>query len=376
MKNLRRFNDYLLVDQKLFSLAGLIETNLITLINPQNSVEQKKKFFDALEKRERFNPSFIYSSRNPVYSYFSVNPLLETYRRELKELLKELGRDELGIIFESKIIDLLDKIELIKSIGTGNFSSNSESYFGSIGKEALLAAQESVQKQVAAEEKNIPLEKAVEHIKAFLKKQRLNYRITIREPSGARFAVTEATGEILISNDVVFSKRMLERLIAHEIETHIFRYENGLRQPYKILANGFSRETTETEEGLAVCVERLKGISSDEQIKEYAGRLLAIHTAEKHDFFETFEEMNKYFDKDLAFRLVLRAKRGISRQDKGGAFFKDALYFRGMLVVQKFLLDHKIKELYYGRYSVYDLPLVRDIAGLKEPKYLPGGLKN
>ena len=42
-----------------------------------------------------------------------------------------------------------------------------------------------------------------------------------------------------------------------------------------------------------------------------------------------------------------------------------------MLKVEEFLKDHELKELYYGKYAIYDIPLVRTIPGLKEPKYFP-----
>jgi hypothetical protein len=81
--------------------------------------------------------------------------------------------------------------------------------------------------------------------------------------------------------------------------------------------------------------------------------------------------MKNYFDDETAFRLTLRAKRGVKYQEKGGAFYKDALYFKGMLKVDDFLLEHKPHELYLGKYSIYDIPLVKSIPGLKDPKYLP-----
>jgi len=369
--SLKRFTDYTKLDQTLFEIAGTLEINLLKFINPQNIEEQKTKFFSAIEKKEQYNPFFSYTPRNPIYSYFSMSPKLETYKTELREMLKDIEHDELGIIFESEIIDLIEKIEMIKSIGTDNFSGNTESYYENISKSELKIAKEILQTKVEEKETPIAFDSATNTIKDFLKKNKLPYTITIREPAGSRFAVINSRKEILINKDTVFTKEMIQRLIAHEIETHIYRYENGLRQPYKILAHGFSRETIETEEGLAVCVEKINGVSSQNQIKEYAGRLLAIQTAQGKSFYETFKEMQNYFDNETAFRLTVRAKRGIKYQDQSGAFFKDAVYFKGMLKVENFLKDRKIDELYYGKYSILDIPLVKSIPGLKKPKYLP-----
>lgn len=365
------YTDYTKLDQKLFQMASIVETNLLKFINPQNSTEQKSKFFELLSRGEKYEPGFSYIPRNPLYSYFAMNPLLDTYMRELKEMIKEVSMDELGVIFESEILDLLDKIEMIKSIGTENFSGNSESYYGSIDRKTLSFAKEFVEKKVEEKFTPISFDFAINEINSFLEKKKLPHRVKVREPSGARFAVINSSKEVLVNSDTIFSKEMLARLIAHEIETHIYRYENGVRQPYKLLAHGFSRETTQTEEGLAVCVEKMKGVSSNTQIKEYAGRVIAINTAQKHCFTETFQEMCKYFSEDDSFRLTLRAKRGIKNQEKPGAFFKDALYLRGMLHVEEFLKEHSYKELYFAKCAIEDIPLVRAIAGLKEPKYLP-----
>ncbi|VVB75670.1 Uncharacterised protein [uncultured archaeon] len=363
--------DYTKLDQKTFEIAGVIETNLLKFINPQNLNQQKLKFFEALERNEQYNPVFSYMQRNPDYSYFQAGSKLDTFKSELTELLKEVGRDELGIVFESEIIDLIEKIELIKSIGTENFSGNSEAYYGSIERISVSAAKKALQTDAKQYEERISLDTAINTIKTRLKKGKLNYKITLREPAGSRFAVINSRREILINNDTDFTKEMVARFIAHEIEAHIYRYENGFRQPYKLLAHGFSRETTETEEGLAATIEKLSGVSSEKQVKEYAGRLIAINEAQTKSFFDTYTEMAKHFDREAAFRLTLRAKRGIKDQTKGGALFKDALYFNGMLKVEEFLKTHALKELYYGKYSVHDLPLVKQLPGLKEPKYLP-----
>lgn len=364
-------NDYARLDQKLFEIAGAVENNLLKFINPQNMEEQKRLFFAAEGRGDEYNPVFSYNQRNPEYNYFSAGKSLATFRAELLEMAKEAGSDELGIIFDSEIQDLLEKIEMIKSIGTENFCGNTESYYGAIPRHALKEAQLIIKSNPEENETPVGFQKAVTTIKEFLKKNRLSYKITIREPTGARFAVVNSRRELLINKDTKFTAEMLKRLIAHEIETHIYRYENGLRQPFKILAHGFSRETTETEEGLAANIEKILGLSSQKKIKEYAGRLYAIHFAAKNNFFQTYREMEKYFDMETAFRLSLRAKRGIADQSRPGAFYKDALYFKGMQKVEKFLKTHEIKELYFGKYAIEDIPLVKSIPGLREPKYLP-----
>ena len=106
----------------------------------------------------------------------------------------------------------------------------------------------------------------------------------MRPHSSSSFSVNIRTKNIFINQDYVFTKESLKRLIAHEIESHIYRYENGVRQPYLIFAKGLSKETLKTEEGLAVYVEEKKKINTDLQLKNYAGRVVAINLALKKNF--------------------------------------------------------------------------------------------
>jgi len=370
------FYDYTRIDQKLCQLASAIETNVLAYINPQNLPEEKTKFFEYLGKNEPYNPVFSYIPRNPIYSYFTMSPTFNTYKLELKELLTEIGDDTLGLILEKKIIDLFDRMEMSRSVGTQNFTGNAESYYGGVDTATERFAQEFLSKSFEIEKMTMGFDEAKKNIELFLKKKRLHYKVNKKESAGSKFSVNIRTKEILINPNQTFSANSLQRLIAHEIEGHIYRYENGLKQPYKIFSRGLSKETLETEEGLAVYVEQQQGINIDSQLKEYSGRVHAISTAMKHSFYETFTELRKYFSDEDAFNITLRAKRGVYKQDEGGAFTKDALYLKGMLLVKEFLKERSVTELYYGRYATNDTPLVLDIAGLVKPKYLPEFVKS
>lgn len=369
------YTDYILLDQKICSINNSLETNILSYINPQNVDDEKKKFFEELEKGNKYNPRFTYAPRNPIYSYFAITPSFETFRRELKEMMKTCGNDSLGLLFEKRILDLFEKMDLMRSAGTENFSANSEEYYGKISKSLLSLAKEIVATEPPKEKKTISLDDAKKRIFEELKKRKLSHKIILRQTAGSSFSVDVEKRVLYINKDEKFSENDLKRLVAHEIEAHVYRFENGALQPYKLFAQGASKENTETEEGLAVKIEELRGINIASQLKDYAGRVIAVNSASKKDFFGTFQELKQYFSDEDAFRLALRAKRGTYQQDGKGAFTKDILYLRGKIVVENFLKEHKIENLYFGRYSVYDYPLVNDIDGLRKPKYLPSFLK-
>ncbi len=286
-------------------------------------------------------------------------------------MLKDVGADSLGLIFEKKLLDLFDRLELVRSVGTPNFSSNAESYYGAVDSSIVRRAKEILQEEVIDDVEFVSFDTARNVIESFLKKKKLKYKLTLRQSSTSKFSVNIRSKDIFIEQNYQFTKNSLKRLIAHEITGHIYRYENGLKQPYLIFSKGLSKETLETEEGLAVCVEKRNGINVEQQLRQYAGRVYAISLASKKSFYDTFINLTQYFSKENAFDLTLRAKRGIYRQDLPGAFTKDSLYLRGMLVVEDYLKDKPIETLYYGRYSVYDVPYALDVDGLKKPKYLP-----
>ena len=366
------FVDYRLLDQKIGEVASSVQLNVLFYINPQNLLEEKNKFFEELKKGNEYNPKFIYPSKNPLYSYFSMQPTFETYKKDLTLMLEELNSECLGLLCENKILDILESIELVKRIGTENFSENSSQFYGSVDKNLLKLAKEQLSKRVRKEKVHkLTQNEAKNIILGYFKKKKLNYKIVMRESAGSAFSLEAKNHILYITKDTKFDSGLVKRLIAHEIETHAYRYENGLAQPYSLLAKGTSKRMLETEEGLAVNVEQLKGLQVDSQLKNYAGRVLALDIASRKNFYETFNALSDYFPKEDAFTITLRVKRGLHKQSEPGAFTKDALYLKGFLAVSKFLEEHSMIELYYGRYSVYDAPLVMDVDGLIKPKHLP-----
>jgi hypothetical protein len=367
-----RFVDYRLIDQKLREIELSVQLNILLYIHPQNVLEQKEIFFNELKLGNEYNPVFQYPSKNPIYSYFSMKPTFETYKNELKALLSNLGTDSLGILFENKLLDLIESLELAKSVGTPNFSENSKQFFGDVNKSLLKKAKVVIDAPFKKiDSRNISFNEAINTIKAFFKKKKLNYKIELREFSSSSFSINPSNKTLYISKQTKFNENLLKRLISHEIETHAYRYENGLLQPYHIFSTGTSKLALETEEGLAVNIEKRKNLHIDSQLSVYAGRVVAIDYALKNSFYNTYKKMNEYFSEEEAFYLTLRAKRGTFKTSEPGAFTKDLLYFKGMFLVEDFIKEHPLDVLFSGKFSVDDYSLVKYIEGLKKPIYLP-----
>ncbi|MFW5645035.1 MAG: tyrosine/phenylalanine carboxypeptidase domain-containing protein, partial [Bacteroidota bacterium] len=65
---------------------------------------------------------------------------------------------------------------------------------------------------------------------------------------------------------------------------------------------------------------------------------------------EVYDEMKKYFRKEIAFKLALRAKRGISDTSEPGGCTKDHLYLKGYYEIRSFIENGgSYSDLYIGK---------------------------
>jgi hypothetical protein len=190
-------------------------------------------------------------------------------------------------------------------------------------------------------------------------------------------AVVSSKKTVYLKKNSKFPQHFLRRVVVHEIGTHVFRAMNGERQPYRIFFTGLPNYMM-TEEGLAVNIEEMYGCLKASTLRAYAGRTIAINLSLQNSFREVFNELKKYFDDDTAWKLTLRAKRGLVDTSRIGAYTKDYLYLEGYYKVKKFLEENGkdgLKKLYYGRIDTEQVPLINNMLGLKEPEFLPSSEK-
>jgi len=147
----------------------------------------------------------------------------------------------------------------------------------------------------------------------------------------------------------------VKRLTAHEILVHYMRYYNGKIANVKILETGTSNYI-ETEEGLAVYFEELKGVLSKAQMFIYAGRVIATYYALNNSFYNVFQKLKSYgFENEEAFAITARAKRNLSDTSKKGGFTKDYVYFSGYIKIKKYAKKNDLKDLFIGKIRIEDV---------------------
>ncbi len=344
------YRDAKKIDTKLSNISKKIS---FYIVNPVNLRAEEEKFYSEKE----YNPQFKY----------------EKYRANLDLLYKKLEAlpsDDsiIGRILEEKRIRHLKRVLMLKNLGKEEFTACSVDLYGKPSEELIEKARKLVEIERQKENpKRLLTEEVLSLLRDVLDKNNLNHWKVIENDMPAIAAVKQKKRVLMIRKDEEFSQDIINRLITHEIGTHILRAENGAKQPFKIFERGLPAYL-KTEEGLAVVNEERNGHLNKQILANYAGRVLAVDMAQKASFIEVFEHLSKYLDADTAFKFTTRAKRGISDTSKPGGLTKDYLYLEGYFAVKDFIeKGGNIKELYYGRIGIEHIPLLKDIPKIRKP---------
>jgi len=311
---------------------------------PFNIEQEKKKIF----ANKTYDPYFKYHKHPKVI--------------QIKNALKGLKTDYsiFGILLNQKRYELLKRLSMYESVGTKLFTQRSIDLYGKPDKELVKKAKKflKLNKEDTSREFN-----TISSVKKFidsLLKFGYNWKVVEKDMCvGARFDSVSKT--LFINKNRKFTENDLRRLIIHEIGTHIARAENGKKQKYRLFAIGFPNYLI-TEEGLAVYNEEKAGLLTNDVLKNYAGRVIAVDLSLKNSFSTVYNELLEFFDRNEAFNLCLRAKRGISNTSKPGAYTKDYLYLKGKYIIENFVKKGgNLQSLYIGKIGVQHVDLVKKI---------------
>lgn len=355
------------------NLLHNIETNIqrhVSLI-PLNLQEEKEKFIEA---KGRYNPHFLYK-----------NTLLEqiSLRNELEKLEIETTTPQ-GRIFYDKRNELLLKFDVYSNIGKDPelYTYYNSQIFAEIDNALVKKAKSlnsiasvSVVEMPVAEKKEIIVE-----LKKVLKRYKLSkWNIIERSNMPSRIAVSKSRKRhIYINEDIAILRNELPMVLAHEVETHVLRLENSLRQPYSIFRTGLAKYLL-TEEGLAIYNQELHkqahSTKSDMASLTYLYSVICL----QHSFQDAFAhlaEIPKYYqDPDIynrLFRRILRVKRGIADTSAMGGYTKDLIYFEGYHRVLEYVDNgNDLKKLYTGKVSIESITEITQIEELVEPRTIP-----
>jgi uncharacterized protein (TIGR02421 family) len=359
--------------------------------------EEIQAAFYASNCRELPRVDAAYYQRVPLA--FDPVDARAAFRDIQRDITAQLGRaNPAGQLIHRMCDEYLEVIELLAARGTPAFGEISRHLYGS-ASDAFHAGGPSVTDLAAA------LDLALRAIdeSAFLDRSRheiptpqavalLQQRLDriFCEPS-SRVRVTESDGivadaaagsdYIKLRKDVQWSERDLRVLEAHEGWVHVGSTLNGQRQPFcTFLAKG-TPSTTITQEGLALLVEILAGVSHPTRLRRITDRVHAIALAESGaNFVEVFDALiARGRTRDEAYTTAVRVFRG-STPD-ASPLTKDLAYHKGFVAIYSFMqiavrrgrLD-RIPLLFCGKLRLEDVGTLSDLVEQQlvvPPLYLP-----
>jgi len=345
------------IDKKMMELDKKVK--LLHHLKPTNLLSEKKKFFAS----NSYNPIFYY--REPKFDADDVLTKLDSIT---------IPNDDLGEIFREKKLEISRKLKLLKAIGKENFTEVSRQLYKFPSEEDIEKAREMLAKKPEhffSESPSIDAVSAKSEIEKTFKKYNLKWKVVLKDD-----LVSDALagkGETLfLRSAAIFSPNRLRGMIAHEIETHVLRSENGKRQPFEIFSRGLGNYL-ESEEGLAIFNQNLVLDEKSEKRFWLVVSLLAVVEAERKSFREVFNFVkNLGFDRERSWKTALKVKRGLADTSQGGGFSKEALYFSGWQKVKKFVEEGgDLKKLYLGKIKIEDLERVAKISAIREGSLFP-----
>ncbi len=333
-----------------------------------NQLEEREKLFDYYAKKEPYNPQFVYADAP------------SGWEKPLQKFVNKLRPDDdpWEEILYRDVTRSIDYLQSIAAHDPGQISARSIAVHGIPSRELVALAYDELVDEGAFDDTPKPVSSsaAAAELRQALQQAGMDkWTVEVIDEMSAHMSVRSSERLVKIRSDASFDNQQIERLLVHEIGTHVFRYENGCVQPFRLVRLGLIGYMT-TEEGMATYHESLHSLQDPRVYQKYALRVIAAHLSLTHSFYEVFVEVAKYTDKLTAFEVVKRSKRGFRDTAEYGAHVKDKVYFEGFHLVSQHLNNHPddYTLLMSGKVALYMLPLLRELKQanlLQEPAYLP-----
>jgi uncharacterized protein (TIGR02421 family) len=330
--------------------------HLLSYLNPTNLQDEAREFFSS----KNYEPKFTYKT------FIRAEGL-----KSRLEAINVVEKTPLGQLFRDVKERLLLSVKAIEKIGREEFTGIQ--LYGTPSKELVRKAYLLLDKTPREPVPTKPY--AATYMKSAIEKALLQYnftgwRIAIK-PAVARVAVSPSRRTIVIRDTAKFSSIGVKCILAHEIGVHVLRAMNGYRQQYEIFGTDAIPGYLQTEEGLAALHEKKAGCLTNNRLRRFAGRVIAVSMAMKGGFRDVFNELCKFFPPKEAFEMTVRVKRGLKDTSAAGGFIKDHVYFEGKLALEDFIAKgNDLTPVYAGKIGLEHIGMVED-GTILQPVYLP-----
>lgn len=334
------------LDKKLFSLCKSVET--LNFINPINLSSQKNRF---LKRNSYLAPNFNYKQLN-------LNPY------KFRENLYKLPVDDIfdaGIaqLYRHVIDNLASKIDLLTSIGTGDFVYNSLKYYGEPSHTDIANARFILHlncEEFPESDVYLNADEAIDYFRFQANEWGLKCKIEKSAKIVAKAMVNNEKALLLINKEAKFTEKELHAFAYHELGIHMLTTINAKKHPLKVFSLGLTGNT-HTQEGLALYSEYCSGSLTIQRLRIIALRVIAVqYMLEHNDFVKTYHALMNEFslDKEFAFTLTTRVYRG-------GGFTKDYLYLKGFKDVLNVAKEQSVDNLLVGKAGLLDFDVVSEM---------------
>jgi uncharacterized protein (TIGR02421 family) len=338
------------------------ELNLLLNVTPVNAAEAWADF-----ERSGF-------ATEPTLRLRPLDFEPDLVRRDLYDLeVEKVDDPALAALFRAKRDEVARHITLLEDRDTSRFLYGSLQLFGEIGEALVSSAQELLELipvQQPAVTSAVTAGAFADAAREELERYRASYpdfpiRMEVRDDISELMV---SHGCLLIPDTAAIRADRVEALLHHEIGTHVVTYQNGARQPLKLLAIGLPGYD-ETQEGLAVLAEYVTGGLDPRRLRVLAARVIAVsRVVDGAAFLDVFGELrDRYgFAPRTAWSIAIRVIVG------GGAT-KDIVYLRGITRILDFMAEGRdLDLLLLGKLSLDHLPLIEDLLerGVLRPAWI------
>ncbi|MFZ6035594.1 MAG: tyrosine/phenylalanine carboxypeptidase domain-containing protein [Patescibacteria group bacterium] len=338
------------IDQRLARINEQI--HLLARIKPTNTEEEYRRFME-------------HPTVSPQFNYTVPTDQLAALRTELKKIPRQVDHP-LMPLFLDKITEITNKLKLAEGVDETDLTTRSAAVYGTVTERQYRDALTFVKQtpMVADSSKILKIEDVIKRVENYLLEKKLTkWKIKLSPDATAGMQVTK-NNTIIVDKNARISINRLKALIAHEVETHIFRLENGRLQKYRIFEQGTAGYLT-IEEGLAIYNQNRLHVSLGDKFFTPAHNVIAIYLGMQLSFVDLYHQMVDVYGlaPDRAWRTCVRVKRGLSDTGVPGAFTKDAVYFTGNQIIERLVKEQgedTLKKLYIGKIKISDLQYVSD----------------
>lgn len=334
-----------------------------TSLTPLNYQEEMDKFF----KSTNYNPQYIYRERN-----------LPDFTSQLDQFKLKVDNMILPDDLKEHMLTFLDdqkNLYLTKlSIGHPDFSDNAHNLFdwGTDRLDMILTNTTDVTFSLNIKHKMQDATDIKKRFEKCLKKYDID-SFEVRIDDFSPHMINVGYKYINIGSAIRRFECNVDRLIIHEIESHVLQTENTKNSPTSL--SEFTKYGNQHlyGEGLAIYNEITTRKITPSAYEMYYFRIKAVRNIQK-SFSEIFEILSENLNAQRAFIMTYRVKRGLTDTSAPGGFPKDASYLLGYYEIEKLVSEKYPKRLLYATKSpilstVLDKYKLLDPNKIKTPRF-------